>query len=72
MLKKTLSFILALSLVCAYIGAYAADAPSPGGVSWTLDESGTLTVSGGDMEDYIYMNRFDSVPWGERRGFMGV
>ena len=27
MLKKTMSFILALSLVCAYIGAYAADAP---------------------------------------------
>ena len=56
MKKKILSMILALSMLCAFMPVIATAATSGTcgtNVTWTLDDNGTLTISGtGDMADY--------------------
>lgn len=66
MKKKFLSIILILSMLCAFMPviANAAESGSCGAngdnVTWTLDDEGTLTISGeGDMMDYYSYG----VPW---------
>lgn len=58
MKKKILSIILVLSMLCAFMPVIAiAETSGTCGdnVIWTLDDNGTLTISGtGDMEDYNY------------------
>ena len=78
-IKRSLSFLLAITLVfsSAYVGlsevdfsslfAVKAEAASSGkcgkNLTWTLDNNGTLTISGkGDMYDY-YHQEGKYTPW---------
>ena len=58
MKKKFLSIILVLSMLCAFIPVIATAETSDtcgDNLTWTLDDNGTLTISGtGDMKDYGY------------------
>ncbi|MBE7059830.1 MAG: leucine-rich repeat domain-containing protein [Ruminococcaceae bacterium] len=56
------SFILTVSAVCSiYITAYAESGTCGDNLTWTLDNEGTLTISGtGKMEDYSLRN---GAPW---------
>lgn len=57
MKRKFLSIILVLSMLCAFMPVIATAATSGtcgDNVTWTLDDNGTLTISGtGDMKDYF-------------------
>ncbi len=56
MKKKLLSVILVLSMLCAFMPVVSSAATSGNcgeNLTWTLDDEGTLTISGeGDMRDY--------------------
>ena len=62
MKKKFLSIVLALSMLCAFVPLVASAATSGTcgeNVTWTLDEDGTLTISGtGDMDSSDF-SRYD-------------
>ena len=67
MKKKLLSIVLVLSMLCAFMPVIASAATSGScgangdNVTWTLDDEGTLTISGeGDMWDY---SSYYSCPW---------
>lgn len=80
MKKKLLSILLVLSLMLALVpAAFAADAASGtcgaegdgSNVTWTLDESGTLTISGtGAMCDYD--DAWSGKPWGSSDAVQAV
>ena len=62
MKKKILSMVLALSMLCAFMPVIVNAATSGtcgkngANVTWTLDDEGTLTISGeGEMGDYVYV-----------------
>ncbi len=59
MKKKLLSIVLAISMICAFVPlVVSAETTATSGtcgdnVTWTLDDDGTLTISGtGNMENY--------------------
>ena len=58
MKKKILSFVLVLSMLCAFMPVIVVAETSGtcgDNVTWTLDQNGALTISGtGDMENYKY------------------
>ena len=60
MKKKILSFVLVLSMLCAFMPVIAVAETSGtcgDNVTWTLDQNGTLTISGaGDMENSAFYN----------------
>ena len=62
MKKKILSIILTLSMLCAFMPVIATAATSGtcgNNVTWTLDDNGTLTISGtGEMENYRFYSLF--------------
>ena len=62
MKKKILSIILTLSMLCAFMPVIATAATSGtcgNNVTWTLDDNGTLTISGtGEMENDMYSSPF--------------
>lgn len=64
MKKKILSIILVLSMLCAFMPVIAiAETSGTCGdnVIWTLDDNGTLTISGtGDMKDYTFSSPFSN------------
>lgn len=66
MKKKFLSIILVLSMLCAFMPVIANAATSGtcgDNVTWTLDDNGTLTISGtGKMKDYD-----NDTPWNKYR-----
>ena len=65
MKKKILSFVLVLSMLCAFMPVIAVAETSGtcgDNVTWTLDQNGTLTISGaGDMENSAFYNNTDAV-----------
>ena len=70
MKKRILSFALVFSILSTLIVAFPTStfAASSGkcgeNLTWELDGSGTLTISGtGDMADYIYNNGYPTAPW---------
>ena len=69
--EKTVSLLALLAALCCLftVSAAAADAPTSGtcgeNLTWTLDTTGTLTISGtGAMEEY---KAFYSAPWEQYR-----
>ncbi len=59
MKKKILSFVLVLSMLCAFMPVIAVAETSGtcgDNVTWTLDDDGTVTIRGkGDMTNYSYI-----------------
>ena len=72
MKKKILSLILAVSMLCTFMPVITSAAIVDSGtcgenVTWTLDDNGTLTISGtGDMTDYD-LNGNSYAPWFDNR-----
>ena len=66
MKKRMISLILALSMICALfpVVVFAQTSGTCGSnLTWTLDDNGTLTISGtGDMENWGYPNP-SGAPW---------
>lgn len=61
-----LAAVALLGIACVAVGSDDSEAADNGlfasGVTWALDENGTLTISGtGAMDDYSYNDR---APWG--------
>lgn len=70
MKKKLLSIVLAISMICAFVPlVVSAETTATSGtcgdnVTWTLDDDGTLTISGtGNMENYNYMEDYVKSPF---------
>ena len=68
MKKKFLSIVLVLSMLCTFVPLVASAAISGTcgeNLTWTLDDSGTLTISGtGDMTDWESPSKTDQdCPW---------
>ena len=70
-MKRTVSLLALLAALCCLftVSAAAADAPTSGtcgaNLTWALDTTGTLTISGtGAMEEYRWN---DDVPWYQSR-----
>ncbi len=66
MKRKLVSLITAMCMLCALapcVHAAAIDSGTCGAnLTWTLDDEGTLTISGtGAMEDWDYIN--SQTPW---------
>ena len=65
MKKRILSLTLVLAIIMAFVPhvTFAATSGTCGyNLTWTLDDNGTLTISGeGDMEDYFYYDY--NIPW---------
>ncbi len=67
MKRKFMSAILTFATVCAFVPC-AVSAETSGtcgeGLTWILDDNGTLTISGtGDMDDYAYVDDYVDAPW---------
>lgn len=76
MKKKFLSLVLVLSMLCAFAPViHAAEIVDSGecgadgdNLTWTLDDSGILTISGeGEMEDFNYLDYSSDAPWYNNR-----
>ena len=70
MKKRILSMVLALSMLISFMPIIASAATSGtcgDNLTWTLDNNGTLTISGtGEMEDY-YWEENHRAPWFKNR-----
>ena len=75
MKRKILSVLLALCMLTAFVPCVASAAVVDSGecganLTWTLDDAGTLTISGeGEMEDYSY---YSHSPWYDNSSITNV